>query len=395
MRAIAALSVVLYHVSFSFPAITDADLWGRVSSRNVGQPMTGVVLFFVISGFVLYRPFVAARYAGRPLPNVRSYAVRRVARIVPAYWVALAIATLWVPLPAVEHFTGVVKYFGFMQVYGSLPNAVLGLGVAWSLCVEATFYAALPLIALAARRLLARRSRLGSELTMCATLALIALVYQVAVLNLVSDPDQKLLLVLMTLPGSLDLFAAGMLLAVASVELSYRPVQPRWVQIVDRAPWLPWLLAIGVYATVPRAAGIAGWGGFAGYVPSQWLKALFSALLLMPAVFGELRHGWLRRILGWRPILWLGGISYGIYLWHTPLLTKLQSTFVPDGRVATILVLLGSSVTVAALSFYLLERPAQRLARRYLVTRSATRAQPIPIVASAPIADSGSDRGAH
>jgi peptidoglycan/LPS O-acetylase OafA/YrhL len=369
MRAFAALSVIAYHVSFYYPT-PRPGIWNNVTQRNVGQPITGVVLFFLISGFVLYRPFVRARYSGDRVPALVPYGVRRMARIIPAYWVALAATTVWLGLGEVESVHGTVKYFGFLQVYGSLSGAVMGLGVAWSLCVEVTFYAALPVIALAMRQFSSRRSVLRSELVMCGVLGLVSLTWQVAVLRSSLINDTKLRLVMMTLPGSLDLFAAGMALAVVSVALEQRSRPPRWLEIVDRRPWVPWLLAIGVFFAIPRATNISGWGGFAGYIPAQWLKALACALLLLPTVVGRPGHGWLRRGLGWRPLVWLGEISYGIYLWHTTLLTKLAPHVVPHGRLVTLLAVTLATVVFAAASFYLVERPAQRFVRRLLSLRT-------------------------
>src|SRR5207302_6339341 len=78
MRAVAALSVILFHVTYWFP-IPRNEVWQYLSQRNAGPPLTGVVLFFLISGFVLYRPFAQARFEGRSMPALFPYAVRRVA----------------------------------------------------------------------------------------------------------------------------------------------------------------------------------------------------------------------------------------------------------------------------------------------------------------------------
>ncbi len=82
IRAIAALSVLVFHAAnAAYTAVPDQDWLGAVLARfNVGVP-----IFFVISGFLLYRPFVAARLGGRAAPRVRDYARRRVLRLVPAY----------------------------------------------------------------------------------------------------------------------------------------------------------------------------------------------------------------------------------------------------------------------------------------------------------------------
>src|SRR4051812_8429119 len=79
LRALAALSVLAYH-----SLLATAGLGAASGALHFGVPV-----FFVLSGLLLYRPFVAARMDGAPPPRLRSYAVRRAARIVPAYWTAL------------------------------------------------------------------------------------------------------------------------------------------------------------------------------------------------------------------------------------------------------------------------------------------------------------------
>jgi peptidoglycan/LPS O-acetylase OafA/YrhL len=113
VRAIAALTIFAFHVFFHL-GLLNTDLL----SRYLGNLNVGVPIFFVVSGFLIYRPFVAKRFAQEPSPETEPYAIRRALRIVPAYWVALVIVTLILGLEA-SVFTpsGIVTYFGFLQVY--------------------------------------------------------------------------------------------------------------------------------------------------------------------------------------------------------------------------------------------------------------------------------------
>jgi peptidoglycan/LPS O-acetylase OafA/YrhL len=375
MRALAALSVVFYHVTFVFPG-PSSELVHYLSQRNAGPPITGVVLFFLISGFVLYRPFVQARFEGEPMPALVPYAVRRVARIVPGYWLALAIVGIWLGLHELASASGVIRYFGFLQLYGTFSTANRGISAAWSLCVEITFYATLPMFALAVRRVRANGSPLRSELALCAVLALVSLVWQAVICSTVANSNGLKVPLLWTLPGSLDLFAAGMALAVLSVATAQQVGRPRWVELIDRAPWALWLAALALFYAVGQVSALRRYGYGAWWIPSHELKALGSALLLIPVIFGSDRRGWLRRALAWPPLLWLGTISYGIYLWHKPLLDKLGPHLVGHGEILATLVVSAASVAFAAVSFYAVERPAQRLARRYLSDRAARAQQP-------------------
>ena len=114
-----------------------------------------MIVFFAISGFLLYRPFVVAHAGMRPAPRVGAYARRRLLRILPAYWLALTILSIW---PGVEGAFGDRwwVYYGFGQVY-SVHTLIGGLAVAWSLCVEMSFYVLLPFFAAFVAWLVGRR----------------------------------------------------------------------------------------------------------------------------------------------------------------------------------------------------------------------------------------------
>src|SRR5260370_42480308 len=83
LRAAAAVAVVLTHVAFQ-----TGEVVRGAGGALLGRLDAGVAVFFALSGFLLYRPYVAARWDGRPPPPVRRYALRRAARILPAYWLA-------------------------------------------------------------------------------------------------------------------------------------------------------------------------------------------------------------------------------------------------------------------------------------------------------------------
>src|SRR5919206_3059669 len=88
LRAVAALSVLCFHAwlyGFEHPYSVTRD---SVFDRVVFEFRLGLVFFFVLSGFLLYRAFARAALSGERRVDVRRYARRRVARIVPAYWVA-------------------------------------------------------------------------------------------------------------------------------------------------------------------------------------------------------------------------------------------------------------------------------------------------------------------
>jgi peptidoglycan/LPS O-acetylase OafA/YrhL len=386
MRGIAALSVLAYHVSdkFGYPR---SGLLDYLFQRITGPQVVAVIVFFLISGFVLYRPFVEARYEGRSMPALVPYAVRRVARIVPAYWVALAIVTALLSLHYVLNPGAIIRYFGFMQVYATWSTAGGGIAPAWTLCVEVTFYALLPLLAIAIRRLGRGRSFLVSELGWCAAMTAVSVLWQVIIFAALSPSSDWRTSALSWLPSTLSLFAAGMALAAVSVWVEHSAHKPRPVQLVARAPWLCWLLAGGVFYGIGQMASLASHDYESWFILAQLLKTLAAALLLMPLIFGTSNQGWMRRLLGTRPFIFLGAISYGVYLWHQPLLDKLGPHLLRHGELFTLAALTAVTAAVATLSYYCVERPAQTLARRWLARRRAVRdPDPAPAILDRPLA---------
>src|SRR3954469_15306078 len=103
LRALAALSVLTFHAAyFAGIGVTDSPL-----KPYTGRLEVGVSVFFVISGFLLYRPFVRARLDDEPPPRTAAYAWRRFLRIVPGYWVALTVVALWLGVPGVFTASGI------------------------------------------------------------------------------------------------------------------------------------------------------------------------------------------------------------------------------------------------------------------------------------------------
>jgi peptidoglycan/LPS O-acetylase OafA/YrhL len=236
-------------------------------------------------------------------------------RIFPAYWLALVVLVA----ATSEQVDGVrqwLQYLTLTQAYRS-DTALGALPHTWSLGAELAFYAALPAYAWAVARA-SRRVEAAPWLGI-AGLVTASLAYH-GVLEL-SDPSWKAV-ALLWMPAHLEMFAIGIALAELSVRSQGSPALrgrlERWGQ-----PDLAWLaLAVAAYATVSLALDLPkGLEPFSGrqLFARQVLYATVTVGLLVPAVFGDADRGPVRRLLRWRPVVWVGLVSYGVYLWHKSL----------------------------------------------------------------------------
>jgi peptidoglycan/LPS O-acetylase OafA/YrhL len=410
LRAIAALAVVGTHAAFFSQALIHWDTLRALAARLD----VGVTIFFLISGFLLYRPFVVARFAKEAPPLARAYAWRRVLRIVPAYWTALTGSAIWLGL-GVFSAGGIAVYYGLAQVY--FPRYALGgLPQAWTLCVEITFYAFLPLYAWLMRRLPGEgdRARLRGELAGLAVLVLVALAWQLWRVSAAPDSAHAAAAQgLLYLPAFLDHFAVGMGLAVASVALAGRGL-PGGLGLLERYPGLPWLGAAAAFLVVSTGIGLDGVGGLteptntAQYFARHYLYALVALGLILPAIFGEPGQGLVRRLLGHPWLLYLGLVSYGIYLWHFSVFVQfdhwglLEGATGPDAYAVWLLLGALGATALASASYWLVERPLLGLKRLVpMRPEPAGRAraapgEPLPEPEGEPVpADAGPFRGAE
>ncbi len=369
LRGLAALAVVAFHAG-TFTGLTGPG--GGEAGSWVRHLNVGVSVFFVLSAFLLYRPFVVAHLTSQRPPRVGAYAARRLVRIFPAYWLALTVSAYVLDHTYLGDAWGKFRFYALLQIYWG-DTALGGLAQAWSLCTELSFYLFLPLWAAAVARVggdSARRRR--AHLAGCALLWVVGLTFRA----LLRDGDHALGYA--WLPANTDLFALGMLLAVVSAdtEVSGVKLQGLWRTLAD-LPAVGWLTALCVYATVV-------WSGFpfefletptaVEEVGRQLLFGIIALLLIAPGALSRQVNGPVSRLLASRPLHALGVVSYGVYLWHLMVLAELDARWGPAlgrpdvaGRTSWwALFLAGSaiSVAVAAVSWFALERPLIDAVRR-------------------------------
>lgn len=371
LRAMAAGGVVLVHVALisGFVSRRAGDLGPYLARAELG-----VALFFLISGFLLYRPFVAAAYDARPAPGLRAYARRRLLRIVPAYWVAFTVLVVVLDVRDrndVQSLRDVVVYYGLLQNYFD-DTAIGGIQQAWSLSTEVAFYVALPIWAWLLRRAGGERRpgrRLATELAALVGLYAFGLAYRWVCVRDLGAATATLEYRVNWLPANADLFALGMAVAVLEVHATRWPSSGpgRLAATLGRVGGWWWLGAAVSYYLVARRSGLPL--GVGADTPGQWMRrqVLYGStafFLLLPAVFGDQARGAVRWLLRSAPVAAVGLVSYGVYLWHEGVLELFRDQrgyaafagpFLPQ-----LLVTVLGTVAVAVVSWFVVEKPALR-----------------------------------
>lgn len=353
LRGLAALAVLLYHWEGSFPGLSDAlkqapfagTTWDLLWPVRLGW--TGVNWFFVLSGFLL-----AGNLWHTPMtvPVVVQFWQRRLLRIYPGVWLQLGVLLLFLQA------AGLLRNFSPGQAIG---NALLWLsplqggvppynGVYWTLPLELSFYLALPLLLV-----LLRRTGLAAFLAVALAVSLtwrlgIAWLHHAGSAHAIS-----LMFIRNVLPGMLFVFAIGM---------AINPLRHR-LQLRGRSGWLLALFAIqlGLMYASTAYQGVALQDDAFLLVYDLVLAVVIAAtiaLLLDPPAW----MAWLSS----RPLVWLGEVSYGVYLWHFPVQRLLPRLWpdswlgTPEGSLAALFISLGLTLPLAAASYRWIEQPALR-----------------------------------
>ena len=370
-RAIAAFMVLTTHVAFN-----TGEILTPVIGPLMGRMDFGVTLFFLLSGFLLYRPWARAAMTAEPGPALGVYALRRGTRILPAYWVMVIVTLLLLPEIQPVRWQAWAVHLGLLHIY--IPGFTLeGLTQTWSLATELAFYILLPFLAwVAGRRHRGDPSR-SARWQLLVLLGCVAIAWTYTILR-VSGVFGTTTITGYWLPGFLDWFALGMAAAVIQVRLQYAD-PPAWMWGVRQvARSTPWCLVIASSLFVVAATPIAGPLTFDPAQPNSLvikhvLYAAIAAFLLLPGFLGdwggphESPSLW-ARLLQQPVVVYLGVISYGVFLWHLVLLRFIQNglglpVFGGGFWIVWPLVAL-SSIVVASLSWFILEKPLQTWSHR-------------------------------
>ncbi|MER5218573.1 acyltransferase [Streptomyces sp. NPDC002838] len=375
LRGLAAAMVVTIHLAGWTGVAFDPRGNGLIVTL-INRFGVSVYIFFVISGYLLFRPFAAAALDDRRAPGIKAYYWHRFLRIYPAFWALALLSVLFFYRDLTEALPRLLRVLTLQHTFvaGDFPHTPewpwSTFSQTWSLSTEISFYVLLPLLAYLFRRLLAPGRGLGPAMAGFALLEAVNVAWWIGIWSTADTAGHATRW--WWLPGYIGFFAAGMALATVSAYTERRHDGPPAVtRFVVRRPWLCWAVALAAYVVI--SSPLAG-GHMEIPTPGTALVEHFGYLavsvgLALPLVLAP--GSGPQRLLSSRVMAWLGRISYGIFLWHMfVMLVALRILDEEWGTVGTagFWVLLpltaGASVLMGWLSYVLIEDPLRRWYRR-------------------------------
>jgi peptidoglycan/LPS O-acetylase OafA/YrhL len=335
LRAIAVGVVVLYHLGYG---------WMRGG-------FMGVDAFFVLSGFLITSLLLRER-AHTGTTHLGRFWSRRARRLLPAVFLMIAVTTWYgstvVPSTSLgtlrwDAISGVLYYANWHfiasgQSYFSLFTAPSPLTHLWSLAIEEQFYLVWPLVF----AFVAGRSRLRTMLLVCVGGVVASQIVMVAVYDPL-DPSRAYY----ATPARLNTILIGCALAVL---LAARPDLAR--RLSRRT--LTVIAVVGL--ALCTAAWIRATGGRAFFYGGDTLFGLAFAAVLFSFQGARTKA---RAVFEVPPLVWLGGISYGVYLWHWPVIVFLDGDRTGLSGNALNVLRVAVTLAISVLSVRLLERPVR------------------------------------
>jgi len=350
-RGLAAVSIVIFHVcQYALPQQSPNPVFVYMTRFEV------VDVLFAMSAYLLTLSYARSALDGGDAHTAGEFLFRRAVRILPLYWVAVIV--VWsIRNPTLNaDYIDLIEHLTFTHVFDE-KRIFYTLGPVWSMSLEIFFYGTLVILGPGAvrlcRRLATRRQRVTVLLAGCGVLFAIPVAWN-AFAFFVLRINYEHWPVYFGPQARFGAFAVGMALAVIVAARRSKPVFAGVWPTVLRVTGL--LIVLGATALNRSHT----WGQ-AGY---HDLSALGWGLLLASTVLGAKGQAW-SRWLSWRPLTFVGLLSYSIYMWHEPLMMLLANVGLisrqPEALPAAILVMLVAATLVGALSYQLIEYPTSKL----------------------------------
>jgi peptidoglycan/LPS O-acetylase OafA/YrhL len=367
-RGVAAVGIVVFHAyQFARGDATSSYAYRGTIAEYVLRNLDGLVsMFLILSGYLMYLPVARKTMLGLSSGAVKVFLLRRAARILPLYWAAILIVWAYRNPSVPGDWRDLVEHLTFTQVFDS-KRIFYTIGPAWSLSVEVYFYLFLAVVYAVLNRWSARhhsiRARYLALLAAPILLTVASLVWQGWALFVAHEPATRWSVWFNPLAKA-DMFAVGMLVAAFQVTRSSSASLNKAVLVGLRLS----ALALLSYGCAVRGDDAASTTLF------HLLSTVAFGLLIASSVFAGPADLW-RRMLSGPRLVWLGLVSYSLYLWHEPVLLYLDAHLHLSHAQAMFpllaLLLLAASIPMSWLSYRVLEYPAGRL--RLLLDASGRR----------------------
>lgn len=367
IRTIAILIIAWYHIwqqSWLAPYVSTPFL-ERLGICGISLdiiPRSGylfVDLMLLLSAFCLFLPYARETLLGEKKPDTLVFYQKRIARIVPCYWLCVLLLFFGYALPSGayhsvrEALRDLLPTLTFTQTF--VPSALIGTkinGVLWTVAIEMQFYLIFPLLAKAFQK--------KPAVTYLAMVAVGALY-----LRLYALTDQNTLrLTVNQLPGFFGVFANGMLGAYLFVALSKHQTRHAALSVSGTLVFFFSLYLLGFFLRGTAASAIV-------QVFQARFRYLLSIVFLVMILSAAISARWLRFLLGNRLMTFLAGISYNLYIWHQWIAVRFKEWHFPAWSGDTLpnmvpdrvwqerytLLVFAASIAIAALITYCFERP--------------------------------------
>ncbi|MGO9132776.1 MAG: acyltransferase family protein [Methylovirgula sp.] len=359
LRALAVILVLISHFPYIAGSHLSKDVWQIVQIGRTGY--IGVDLFFVLSGFLITRLLLRERVETGSI-SLTAFYTRRMLRIFPIYYLCVFVTALAFPP---DHGATLSLAAYVFNYYHPLHPAPYPMEHAWSLAVEEQFYLLWPTILVIIPLAWGRRVT-GILIPAVALAAAITL-------SAILKPDLAAAFIYSGLPTRMLSLSLGAYIAFREA---------------DHAPLQSYAYS-GLVTAGLLALGLDGLGRALGLIPSggwYWCVALAGFALIGYGALAYLAFQpavWVKRLLSWPPLAYIGRISYGIYLYHLIILfafrinpARADGVGAPVWKIAAALAL---TLVVSALSHAFIERPFLELKARFARRPRAAKPSALPV----------------
>ena len=394
IRALAALALLTIHVAmFSGLLGTRALGTPRPPSNPVGAFFVSglpsfIGVFFVLPAMFLYLPLAKAIIAGEPLPSQRSGLIRRLLRLLPAYYLMYFVVLFTLNRHAITGFWYVLRPILLLQVYlpsPFVPKLMNGMEVTWTVPTMVQWYAALPVIAWASQKYAVRGPTPAARARRLMLPVPFLIALGVGWLFFVKAQGWDNRIVFWWPQGFAPTIGIGMGLAVLIALAKVSPPDTsRILRAAGAHPHLFWLAALAVYlVNCARPFSVIGMDAIystSGLLITYLMVAAFGLLAVLPLVVPGGTTPLMRVVLTPRPLVYIGRISYGVYLWHFAIMhfflqpdslvagpaKPLRELYGTSSFWALEAATLAGSVFMASISYYLVEQPIAAWGERFI-----------------------------